>query len=117
MPLPRYLYPLLLISPALADAQQQPAVFTAAQAAGGRALYDRVCSGCHGADFEGSGDAPSLSGGSFFLKWRGKMVSELFGTILQTMPPTAPNSLGEEAALNATAYILQRNGARPGQQP
>jgi alcohol dehydrogenase (cytochrome c) len=92
-------------------------VFTAAQAASGRALYNQSCSACHGAAFEGSGDAPSLAGGTFMLKWRSKMVSELFGEILQTMPPTNPGSLGEEAALDATAFILQRNGAQAGPQP
>ena len=95
---------------------QLPSVFTAAQAQSGRAIYDQNCSGCHGANFEGSGDAPPLAGGTFMLKWGPKMVSELFGEILQTMPPTAPGSLGEAAALNATAYILQRNGSRAGQQ-
>ena len=100
---------------------QQPApgavpVFTAAQAQSGQAIYAQNCSACHGANFEGSGDAPALAGGTFRLKWGPKMVSELFGVILQTMPPTNPGSLGEAAALNATAYILQRNGAQPGQQ-
>ena len=98
-------------------ASAQPAgVFTAAQAQAGRAVYDQNCSACHGANFEGSGDAPSLAGGTFMLKWGPKMVSELFGEILQTMPPTNPGSLGEPAALNATAYILDRNGAQPGPQ-
>src|SRR2546429_9304206 len=102
----------------LGVASAQPAgVFTAAQAQGGRGVYDQNCSGCHGANFEGSGDAPSLAGGTFMLKWGPKMVSELFGVILQTMPPTSPGSLSEAAALNATAYILQRNGAQLGQQP
>jgi alcohol dehydrogenase (cytochrome c) len=95
---------------------QSAGVFTAAQAQAGRAVYEQNCSACHGANFEGSGDAPSLVGGTFMLKWSPKMVSELFGEILQTMPPTNPGSLGEPAALNATAYILQRNGAQPGQQ-
>src|SRR5579864_8435407 len=98
-------------------AAQQSGVFAAAQAQSGQAVYNQICSACHGANFEGSGDAPSLAGGTFMLKWGPKMVSELFGEILQTMPPTAPGSLGEPAALNATAYILQRNGARAGQQP
>jgi len=88
--------------------------FTAAQAQAGQAVYQQNCSACHGANFEGSGDAPSLAGGTFRLKWGPKMVSELFGLILQTMPPTNPGSLGEAAALNATAYILQRNGAQAG---
>ena len=83
--------------------------------AGGGAVYAQNCSACHGANFEGSGDAPALAGGTFRLKWGPKMVSELFGLILQTMPPTNPGSLGEAAALNATAFILQRNGAQPGQ--
>src|SRR5271170_7573042 len=94
----------------------QQGIFTAAQAQSGRAIYTQNCAGCHGADFEGSGDAPALAGGTFMLKWRTKMVSELFGEILQNMPPTNPGSLGEPAALSATAYILQRNGGQPGQQ-
>src|ERR1700740_3079195 len=104
----------LVLPPA---AQTPPPIFTAAQAQSGRAIYDQNCSACHGAAFEGSGDAPSLAGGTFMLKWGPKMVSELFGVILQTMPPTNPGSLSEAAALNATAYILQRNGAQSGQQP
>src|SRR5689334_18083465 len=102
--------------PQLAPAQPVTGIFTAAQADAGRALFIQSCSACHGADFEGSGNAPSLAGGTFLLKWRPKMVSELFGEILQNMPPTRPGSLGEVAALNATAYILQRNGAPAGRQ-
>src|SRR5216683_2686035 len=76
-------------------AQQAAGVYTAEQAQSGRALYGRNCAACHGADFEGSGDAPALAGGTFLLKWRPRMASELFGLILQTMPPTNPESLGE----------------------
>ena len=94
-----------------------PPIFTAAQAQAGQGVYDQNCAGCHGANFQGSGDAPALSGGTFLLHWRPKMVSELFGEIIQTMPPTSPGSLGEAAGLNVTAYILQRNGATPGNQP
>jgi len=78
-------------------------------------IYSQRCASCHGAQFEGSGDAPALTGGTFLLKWRSKMISELFGLILQTMPPTNPGSLGEASALNATAYLLQINGATAGQ--
>jgi len=79
-------------------------------------VYSQNCAACHGLNMEGSGDAPALVGGTFLLKWRTKMVSELFGDILQTMPASNPGSLSEAAALNATAYILQRNGAAAGQQ-
>jgi alcohol dehydrogenase (cytochrome c) len=96
-------------------AQVPARFFTAEQADSGRMIYSRNCSSCHGAQFEGSGDAPALTGGTFLLKWRSKMASELFGLILQTMPPTNPGSLGEAAAINATAYLLQSNGAIAGQ--
>jgi alcohol dehydrogenase (cytochrome c) len=90
--------------------------FTAEQALNGGGVYSQNCAACHGINMEGSGDAPALAGASFMLKWRPKMVSELFGEILQTMPANNPGSLSEAAALNATAYILQRNGATAGQQ-
>ena len=96
----------------------QPAAgaFTAAQASAGGSVYAQNCAACHGMNLEGSGDAPALIGGTFLLKWRAKMVSELFGDILETMPANNPGSLGEAAALNATSYILQRNGAQTGGQ-
>ena len=97
-------------------AQPPAGVFTAAQADAGSAVYAQSCSGCHGVNFGGSGDAPALTGGTFLLKWRPKMVSELFGEILQNMPPISPGSLGEAAALNVTAYLLQRNGTQAGPQ-
>jgi alcohol dehydrogenase (cytochrome c) len=106
----------VLVARVVAQQGSQPGVFTAAQAQSGFDIYAQNCSGCHGVDFEGSGDAPALAGGTFMLKWRTKMASELFGEILQNMPPTNPGSLGEPAALSATAYILQRNGAQPGPQ-
>jgi len=105
---------LVVVTPDMLTAQQAPGVFTLEQAQSGSAFYERNCAACHGIDFEGSGDAPPLAGGAFMLKWRPKMVSELFGLILQTMPPANPQSLDEAAGLNATAYILQRNGAPAG---
>ncbi|HTS31083.1 MAG TPA: PQQ-binding-like beta-propeller repeat protein [Bryobacteraceae bacterium] len=95
----------------------QPAsIFTTGQMQSGRALYTRVCSACHGGDLEGVGDAPALAGGTFQLKWRSRMASELIGEILQNMPPNDPGSLSEAAALGAAAYVLERNGASAGQQ-
>ncbi len=106
----------VFIAPLLFAASASAQIFTVAQADAGRALYAQSCAGCHGANFEGSGDAPPLSGSTFLLKWRPKMVSELFGEILQNMPTTNPGSLGEAASLAATAYLLQRNGAPAGAQ-
>jgi alcohol dehydrogenase (cytochrome c) len=107
---------LFLFFIAVAAAQQTRGAFTAAQADSGRNLYTQICSACHGVDLQGVGDAPPLAGGTFLLKWRSKMTSELFGEILQNMPPANPGSPGEATALGATAYILQRNGATAGLQ-
>ena len=94
--------------------QQATGAYTAAQAQAGQALYATQCAGCHGADFEGSGDAPSLAGGTFRLKWGTKPVNELIETILDTMPPTSPGALGEQGTINVAAYILSRNGVAVG---
>lgn len=101
----------------LASAQTAPSansVFTPEQAESGAAIYRQNCAGCHGADLQGSNDASALTGGTFMLQWGPRMISELFGVILQTMPPTNPGSLDETTALNVTAYLLQRNGATAG---
>src|SRR5215217_709560 len=60
--------------------QQAAGAYTAAQAQAGQTGYAVQCAGCHGADFEGSGDAPALSGGTFRLKWGSKPVNELIET-------------------------------------
>ena len=114
----RLLFSAVLGAMALAaqPAPQRAAIYTAAQAQSGRAIYNQNCSACHGLNFEGTGDSPALAGGTFMLKWGPKMVSELFGVSLERMPPTNPGSLGEGAALNVTAFILQRNGAPAGPQ-
>ena len=100
----------------VAAAQESTAVISLAQVESGLAVYEQGCAGCHGVDLEGSGGAPALVGGTFRLIWGPKMVSELFGVILQTMPPTSPGSLDENSALTTTAYILQRNGAAAGDE-
>ena len=103
----RFILPAIgIFGAAIASGQPAPQVtagpFTDAQAQAGRGVYDQNCAGCHGRNLEGSGDAPALVGGTFMLTWRTKMVSELFGQILQTMPPTSPGSLGESTTLNVT---------------
>ena len=52
----------------LGGQQAQPAaggVFTTAQAQAGLSAYAQQCAGCHGQDFRGSADAPSLQGEDF----------------------------------------------------
>ena len=51
---------------------QQPApapVFTAQQAAAGRAAFNTTCAACHQTDLGGNNEAPQLAGGSFMAGW------------------------------------------------
>jgi len=98
-------------------AQQGAGVYTAAQAAAGRATYQASCSGCHGADLSGLNSASALAGGLFMSSWADRTPSDLVMFLEGAMPPVNPGSLGEQAYVNVTAFILDFNGARPGNQP
>jgi alcohol dehydrogenase (cytochrome c) len=105
------LTPFLLVP---AAAQRKVAVYNIRQATAGAEVYGQICSGCHGADLQGSNDASSLTGSTFMLQYGPKSVRELVAVIRQTMPPTNPGSLDDATALNLTAYVLHRNGAPSG---
>ena len=95
---------------------QQPAAgpYTAAQAATGRTLYEANCAGCHAADLSGLASASPLAGGLFIGSWGDKTAGDLVAFMQGAMPPTNPGALGEAAYVNITAFILDYNGARPG---
>ncbi len=90
--------------------------FTAQQADAGRAAYQANCSGCHAADLSGIGNALPLSGLPFTGSWGNRTVGDLIGFMEGAMPPTNPGGLGEQNYLAITAFILQSNGARAGNQ-
>jgi alcohol dehydrogenase (cytochrome c) len=98
---------------------QQPSgapVYTAAQAAAGRAAYEASCASCHVADLGGRNEAPQLAGSDFMNVWRTQGVDALFGFIRSTMPPGGAR-LSDDQYLSIVAYILQSNGAAGGAQP
>ena len=98
-------------------AQQTPAgPYTAAQAATGRGIYQASCAGCHGADLGGVNNAAPLAGGLFIGSWGNRTTNDLVGFLQGAMPPGNPGSLGEEAYVNVVAFLLDYNGARPGNQ-
>lgn len=105
----------------VAGAQQQPApqaaVYTAAQADAGRALYATNCAGCHRPDLGGLNEAAQLAGGSFLAAWGDRSVSDLVAYILASMPPANPGGPGPAGVANIVAFILQANGAAAGNQP
>ena len=101
----------------IVTAQQSTGVgpYTAAQAAAGRDVYQANCAACHGPDLGGRNDAPQLAGPQFVGTWGGRTIGDLIGFMAAAMPPGNPN-LGEQNYLNIAAFILDSNGARPGNQ-
>ena len=99
-------------------AGQQPTttVFTAQQAAAGRAAYEATCASCHVADLGGRNEAPQLAGGDFMNTWRGRTTQALLEFMQSTMPPDGP-PLAPDQYQSIVAYILQQNGAAAGPQP
>ena len=96
---------------------QQPAgPFTAAQATAGATVFQASCAGCHGADLAGRNDAAPLAGQQFLGAWGARTANDLVTFIQGAMPPGAAGSLAPQAYLNVAAFILQSNGARPGNQ-
>ena len=92
-----------------------PPVFTAEQAAAGRAAYQANCASCHVADLGGRNEAPQLAGADFMNSWRTRTAQDLFEFIQATMPPGG-SPLSPDAYLSIAAYILQQNGAAAGGQ-
>ena len=89
-------------------------VYTAGQAARGKAVYDSHCAACHGSDLSGSSEARPLAGERFMQDWREDNVNSLFTRIRRLMPFDEPATLSDAAYLDSVAYILEFNGFPPG---
>ncbi len=103
----------------VAVAAQPPAAeggFTADQSAAGWAVYGRQCGECHGQGLFGA-EAPALRGVDFLNGWAGRTTDELFAYLRDEMPPGLGGSLADGVYLDLVAYILDMNGARPGDAP
>ena len=81
-------------------------VYSAAQAARGKAAYLSACSRCHREDLSGYSEV--LRGDRFLDRWREDNLSSLSARV-RTMPPNAPGSLTENTYTDIIAYILQVN--------
>jgi PQQ-dependent dehydrogenase (methanol/ethanol family) len=91
--------------------------YTAEQAAAGRTTYQASCAGCHVEDLRGRFEAPQLAGSNFMSAWSSRTTRDLFMRIQATMPPTNPGSLTPQDYVNLTAFLLEANGIRAGNQP
>jgi PQQ-dependent dehydrogenase (methanol/ethanol family) len=90
--------------------------YTADQANSGRAAYQASCAGCHGGDLAGRNDAAPLAGANFIANWGDRTTADLIAFMQGAMPPGNPGGLGEQTYTNITAFILESNGARAGNQ-
>jgi S-disulfanyl-L-cysteine oxidoreductase SoxD len=89
-------------------------VYSADQAKRGAALYQKLCSSCHGEELEGRGPAPTLSGDAFVGQWSGQPLSNLFEKIQTTMPADRPGSLTRPDNADILAYLLSANDFKAG---
>jgi mono/diheme cytochrome c family protein len=110
--------PLLLAAAPLLGAQSTTAdslrstlngVFTEEQAAKGKDVFLGHCQSCH--------TNADLTSADFKADWVGKMLSEFFSFLRETMPESEPGSLSNEQYAAVTAYVLQLNGLPVGAVP
>lgn len=109
----------IVLLPFVAGAQSAAdgGVYTVAQAASGREVYQRECALCHGAELEGGEAGPALAGEAFRIAWTGRTLGELFALTRRTMPVTRPAGLPDNTYAELIAYLLNRNGYVPGARP
>lgn len=103
----------LLTGLGLQAAPASAEVFTAEQASAGRGGYATQCAMCHGAELLGP-NAPALVGRDVMQNY--DTAAALYSYMSVAMPPQAPGRLDEETYVNILAYILQANGAQPGDE-
>src|SRR5262249_53111171 len=84
-------------------------IYTAEQAARGKAFYAEKCGSCHGTDLTGGESAPALMGGDFTSNWNGLTVGDLFERIRTTMPANAPGRLPRDQIADILAFMLNVN--------
>jgi alcohol dehydrogenase (cytochrome c) len=100
---------------------QQPAsggLFTAAQAARGKAVYEGACAACHGTTLSG-GAAPPLTGRRFEAGWSHPKVTldDMLFIQRTTMPPRDSGAVAPDDHVAVFAYVLQVNGYPAGDTP
>ena len=94
----------------------QTPTYTSAQAEAGRSAYQASCASCHLPELGGRNEAPPLAGSNFMSAWGARSTSDLLTLIRSTMPPGNRGSLSEETYVNLVAFLLEANGALPGNQ-
>ena len=91
-------------------------VYSEAQAARGKTVYDVQCAFCHQSDLRGQGFAPGLVEDTFTTRWQDGNLGDLFTIVKVTMPQDKPTSLTDDEYAAIVAYLLQANRSPAGQQ-
>lgn len=76
-------------------------VYTAAQAARGKTLFNERCSGCH--------EPGRFSGDSFLESWNDKTMKDIWDVASGTMPEDNPGSLKQQEYADILAFFLSLN--------
>jgi mono/diheme cytochrome c family protein len=85
-------------------------VYTAEQAARGKAFFEKTCARCH--TFEPVTpklEGPLLGGDTFFNNWEGKSVFQLVTSIRLGMPPDGSVIVEAAQAADVVAFIFETN--------
>ncbi len=91
------------------------AVYTDAQAARGKLVYEANCVTCHLPELDGSANPDAgargapLVGTRFVQDFGESKVSALFNKMKRDMPSGRPGALTDQEYLDAAAFVLQRN--------
>ena len=91
--------------------------YTPAQSNVGRLIYSTNCASCHLRDLAGRNEAPPLTGPNFMRAWGSRSTAELVEYIRTSMPSGNVGGLPVETSIGIVAFILEANGATPGDAP
>lgn len=92
--------------------------FSASQMHKGATQFGQNCAQCHGDALEG-GAGPALTGPNFktLSSKVGARVGDIFTYMVTNMPLNNPASLSHDTYVNIMAFILSKNGYKPGKKP
>ena len=82
-------------------------VYTAAQAARGKAVFESKCTGCH--------EPSRFTGDAFYEAFNDKAMKEIWDIASGTMPEDNPGSLKQQEYADIIAHFLALNGYPTGE--
>ena len=100
--------------PASADKKVWDGVFTSAQAARGKAPFERSCARCHNVELAGSQRGPALKGNVFWSKYENDNLGTLYTYLRDNMPQDGPSLVDDAIKADILAYVMSMNGMPAG---